>query len=55
MVTGGNGSTGWAKFYLQNPTSFEILAPKPNGLYFLGDDFGPDGTWYCTEFSESIF
>jgi thiol-disulfide isomerase/thioredoxin len=55
MVTGGLGTSGWAKFYLQDPTTFENLAPKPNGLYFLGSDFGADGTWYCTEFSGGFY
>nr|NQU91135.1 carboxypeptidase regulatory-like domain-containing protein [Bacteroidota bacterium] len=56
MVTGGTGGpTGWAKFYLEDPTSFEILAPKPSGIYFMGGDFGPDGTWYCTEWMGGFY
>ena len=55
MVTGGLGTSGWAKFYLQDPTTFVNLAPKPSGLYFLGSDFGADGVWYSTEFSGGLY
>lgn len=57
MVTGGaGGNTGWSKFYLwSTTTTFDNIAPKPSGMYFLGGDFGPDGTWYATEWAGGLY
>lgn len=55
VVTGGGGTSGPAKFYLEDPTTFENLAPAASGMYFLGGDFGPNGTWYCTEWMGGLY
>jgi len=55
VIIGGLGPKGAAKFYLQNPTTFEIMQSSPSGTTFLGGDFGPGGTWYATEYSGEFY
>ncbi|MBI9038486.1 MAG: carboxypeptidase regulatory-like domain-containing protein, partial [Bacteroidales bacterium] len=55
VIIGGLGPKGAAKFYMQSPTSFQIKQSAPSGTTFLGGDFGPDGTWYATEYSGGFY
>ena len=55
VVIGGLGPKGSAKFYLQDPTTFEIKQSSPGSTVFLGGDFGPNGTWYATEYGGGFY
>jgi thiol-disulfide isomerase/thioredoxin len=55
MVTGGGAPTGFAKFDINSPNEFTILAPKPDDIYFMGADFGPDRTWYATTWDGGLY